>query len=206
MVVVERIFATYFVSDYEKNHRTWINFIMLPLTFSISQIYSFSLSFFEPILLIPMIFCFLMTMFSFITLQFLYLENSRKLGRLKKNPILYTLSKKYQIEENLKVVWYLRAMSYFMLTNCCFLTIFFVGPSIFGFQEISIRSALRYLDLAVVVICLFMPIAMFSALYYLKHPAFLRRVHFESRVTSRVSLKPINETSVYFSQLNISWN
>ncbi|CAI5451805.1 unnamed protein product [Caenorhabditis angaria] len=102
---VERILSTYFVNDYEKNHRAGILCIIITTVFFTTQLFVYIFAFRRPSMIITIIYVVLSFAGSILIFNILYVSNLQKLRKLRENPSCqYTLSKKYQLEENMRIM------------------------------------------------------------------------------------------------------
>ncbi|CAI5443133.1 unnamed protein product [Caenorhabditis angaria] len=212
MVVIERVLATHFVSDYEKNHRVWISYLFLPIFFIFSQFLSLPL-FLKKVLVIygaiGMLFvCGLLGFFNI-----LYWVNWRTLKKMEKNSMEYTLSKKYQIEENLRIMWFLRRIGISIIVFACLFTIVMLFPwkHLFDFQ-LNLSDVIVYLDVCIAGCSIIVPLIVFYTLYKSENSAFLRKIRWLFRIPlplpqPTIQIAPVfrDESKVYFDQLQNSW-
>ncbi|CAI5443125.1 unnamed protein product [Caenorhabditis angaria] len=118
-IAVERSFATYYVADYESKNRPLVTLTCLLYLYLHSQIFSIPIFLLQPPLLFTMLFAAISMSFSKIILTFLKnfnLAEFRKLSwKAERHEINYTIGKKFQVEENLRVMWFLRGLSLMFL-------------------------------------------------------------------------------------------
>ncbi|CAI5443128.1 unnamed protein product [Caenorhabditis angaria] len=134
---------------------------------------------------------------------------------IKRNPMLYTLSKKYQLEENLKVMGNLRQIGFIVYIIVIVFTIIaiIIPWDKFLIIDLELKDLLFFHDIFLTSGVLLFPIAALLMLYKSKNPAFLRKIQWLFRLTAnkRIDIKcvkPINlqnETNIYFDQLQNSW-
>ncbi|CAI5452741.1 unnamed protein product [Caenorhabditis angaria] len=111
-VVFERIMATCYMRDYEKNKRLWIFWLVIFLTTISSLIYSM-LTIYEFIQMRFILFYGISFTFpAILILEFLYYFNKSKLNALDKNDktVQYSLSIRYQIQENVRSIKLIRGL------------------------------------------------------------------------------------------------
>ncbi|CAI5443134.1 unnamed protein product [Caenorhabditis angaria] len=211
LTVIERLLATIFVKDYELKHRRWICLIIIPGIWILAQFLVIPSTFLEEVpMIFPLSLIVLIFLISIISFGFLYRFNKRKLELiLKIHPRFYSLSKKFQLEENLKVMWLIRSISIVLFILTLILILILILPSI-GSDQKTLYSTV---DLILALSSILMPCAMIFYLRSTRHCGFLRRTdwifQFRRKVggvrrTHRVTTTHL-DTEVYFSQLNITW-
>ncbi|CAI5443132.1 unnamed protein product [Caenorhabditis angaria] len=131
---------------------------------------------------------------------------------IKRNPMLYTLSKKYQLEENLKVMWYLLRLGYLIFGFICLFMILILFP--WKLFDLNFADIFFYLDTCLTSGSLIFPSIMLYILYKFENSVFLRKIRWLFRIrvpladsarTIKISPNVQNETNVYFDQLKNSW-
>ncbi|XGW12007.1 hypothetical protein V3C99_013018 [Haemonchus contortus] len=134
-VIIERCFASKFIADYEKISRTWISGIIIALGYIVSAIIAASilLGFYHSVVLVVG-FCVLMTICCLLYIA-LYRRDSERLrdinrGVIPKN-VIYTLSTRFQLTENLRVLKILMQLSIVMAVSCVATSFFFVLSEVF---------------------------------------------------------------------------
>ncbi|CAI5442629.1 unnamed protein product [Caenorhabditis angaria] len=210
MVVIERFLATHFVSDYEKNHRLWISFLFIPAFFIFSQFPTCCL-FFKKVTIIYVAFGIFISCGFLGSFFILYLVNLKKLEKIKRNSSEYTLSKKYQIEENLKIMWYLQhiGLSIILFVFLFSIVIIFPWTPLFNIQ-LNISEIIIYLDVCIAGCAVIVSLIILYTLYTSENSAFSRKIQWLFRISipdRRIRISPIfrNETNIYFDQLQNSW-
>uniref|UniRef100_A0A8R1DH97 Uncharacterized protein n=1 Tax=Caenorhabditis japonica TaxID=281687 RepID=A0A8R1DH97_CAEJA len=112
VVTVERSFATYYVIDYESKRRVWVAVFCGFIGFVYTQFFVIPITFFKAPLYYILLFSSLWAFFATLLLFGLQKFNAKELQRLsfkaetsqKTKWVNYTLSKKFQVEENVKVI------------------------------------------------------------------------------------------------------
>ncbi|XGW12001.1 hypothetical protein V3C99_013014 [Haemonchus contortus] len=134
-VIIERCFASKFIVDYEKISRTWISGIIISFGYILSAIIATSvlLGRYNVVVLVVG-FCVLMTICCLLYVA-LYRRDSAKLRDINRGVIpgnvTYTLSTKFQLTENLRVLKILMQLSIVMVVNCVATCFFFVLSEVF---------------------------------------------------------------------------
>ncbi|CAB03969.2 Serpentine receptor class epsilon-21 [Caenorhabditis elegans] len=104
-ITAERAMATILLKDYETRPRVWIAAILIGANFLISLTYAF-LAVFQQILMKSIfIVCLAVAVVSIILLEIIYFLNRKRLDSLIRHDntmVLYTLSIKYQLQENVR--------------------------------------------------------------------------------------------------------
>ncbi|XGW12005.1 hypothetical protein V3C99_013016 [Haemonchus contortus] len=153
-VVIEQCFASKFIVDYEKIPRVWISGIIISLGYILSAIVATSvlLGFYNVVVLVGG-FCVLMTICCLLYIA-LYRRDSARLrdinrGVTPKN-IVYTLSTRFQLAENLRVLKILMQLSIAMAVSCVATCILFGLSEVFedDAQLSRICNALTNLSMA----------------------------------------------------------
>ncbi|EFO99608.1 hypothetical protein CRE_22133 [Caenorhabditis remanei] len=104
-VTAERGMATVFLRDYENKPRLWIAVTLITANFLISLTYAF-LAVFQ-LIMMKFVFtvCLVITVSSMAILEIIYFLNRKRLAALVRhdsNIVFYTLSTKYQLQENVQ--------------------------------------------------------------------------------------------------------
>ncbi|CAI5443117.1 unnamed protein product [Caenorhabditis angaria] len=209
LTAFERFCATYFVSDYESTKRNWLLLIIVSALITIPQPLVFLTLLTDYPLIIPLGGSVLVIIGSQMIFHILYQYNVIVSLKMKKNPMMYTLGKKFQLEENLHVMWILRGAGLMLIILALFLCAILIFPwkSVISFDNFT--EFYCFIDLIIALASIVLPIFMGRIMYVKKHPGFLRKINWMLR-----SRKPIisparavirDETSVYFRQLEMSW-
>ncbi|CAI5443027.1 unnamed protein product [Caenorhabditis angaria] len=219
MFACERYFATIFIENYEKTSRSWIP-ILLILPTCLAAIFGSIVFHFE---FIPLWFTgflgFFMNFTSFFAFFGLYLVNWKKLQIIKTREIneKYSLSYRFQLNENVKVMRWVKTISLFVTTIDCSLIFVFIGASLENFENISVYFHF-ILNLSLVI---YGQSALFLALLCDKtfRKIFLKNKHIRSftypffnrwfpkdfAAPQNRSLSTNEETDIYFTNLSSQW-
>ncbi|CAI5443118.1 unnamed protein product [Caenorhabditis angaria] len=211
IVAFERFFATYYVSDYENTTRNWL----LSIIILVHTILPLPLAYFTLMTDYPLIIALggsgLAVIGSQIILHVLYEFNVNESLKMKKNPMMYTLGKKFQLEENLHVMWILRGVGIILIFLALILVVILIFPwkSIIGFQNYT--DFYCSIDLLLALSSILLPIFMGHILYVKGNPGFLRKTQWIFGKSKKSTLPPVkdvvirDETRLYFTQLEMSW-
>ncbi|XGW12002.1 hypothetical protein V3C99_013015 [Haemonchus contortus] len=134
-VIIERCFASKFIVDYEKISRTWISGIMIFMDYMVSAIIATSvlLGYYNFVVLVAG-FCILVIICCLLYVA-LYRRDSEKLRDINRGVIpenvTYTLSTKFQLTENLRVLKILMQLSIVMAVSCVATSLIYVLSEVF---------------------------------------------------------------------------
>ncbi|CAI5443116.1 unnamed protein product [Caenorhabditis angaria] len=210
ITAIERFFATYYLGDYESSNRHWILYALIPLLIISPQPLVYLTLLTDYPLIFPLGVSGIAIFGSQIFFNILYRFNENERLRIKQNPMMYTLGKKFQLEENLHVMWILRAVGHILIFLALILIIILVFPwqTLLGFENYT--EFYCAVDLVIALSSLFLPIVMGRLLYVKRNPGFLRKIQWmfgNSRKPTVSTVKSVmrDETSVYFRQFDMSW-
>ncbi|KAJ1348396.1 hypothetical protein KIN20_003691 [Parelaphostrongylus tenuis] len=210
-IVVERLFASRYIVDYEKVSRSWISVMILVITISLSLFYSVTtvlgchrVTSISSLSLIIHIVCVILYVY-------LFRRDCSKLRTINREAcrkkISYTLSIKFQLKENIRVLKTLLYLSIVIAASAVIICLLlYSSMSVFPTLSVEsqICSALMYLSFAVcydIIIAIFMAnVGMFrSGIIFLR-----------CRVKERANFSSDEEhqqlTQLYFNNLKNSWD
>ncbi|EYC07899.1 hypothetical protein Y032_0068g191 [Ancylostoma ceylanicum] len=108
-VIAERICASCFVTDYEKKSRHWVSYVVIFLSTIVSLFFAVTFMLRLYTIVTAIIMSTVSVILSAAASVFVYLRSCQQLGKLQKedssrNSVKYTLSTKYQLRENVRVM------------------------------------------------------------------------------------------------------
>ncbi|CAI5442295.1 unnamed protein product [Caenorhabditis angaria] len=206
---LERVFATIFVTKYEQQKNLWVSSVCI-----------FYLIIHSQILAIPMIFSnisriFFIVFTGFTTISALAIffvlhrvnqKNLQKLNRILKNSqsdpnVVYSLSRKFQLEENIRVLDLYRNVGVALNTlNISFIILSNIAFLLFQPKNSSKRPVNALLSLLFTSIGVILPIG--GIIFFRGSSIFCRRKQNEQEENYRIQYY---SGSSYFAQLQNSW-
>nr|CDJ81350.1 7TM GPCR domain containing protein [Haemonchus contortus] len=210
-VIIERIFASKYITDYEKLPRPWICRVVIPSVHIVSIVTAVTnmLGYCNEIIASILIAAFfLIYCTTFITI---YRRDSTKLRNLDRNlvqkKVIYTLSTKFQLKENLKVMKILMHQSIVEAVNTV------IGCSLFILTKTVLVNNSQWIPAAHVLsdMCFAISFCMIALVYMVALGEVRLRFFpsWSSKIRDMHGTHSINEhrgaSDAYFKQLTNAW-
>ncbi|CAI2332071.1 unnamed protein product [Caenorhabditis sp. 36 PRJEB53466] len=218
VITVERAFATYYVMDYESKPRKWVAVLCVCVGLVYTQFFVIPICFYKAPLYYIILFASVWTVLSKIVLFGLLRFNVRQLKRLswkaenlrKLNNVNYTLSKKFQVEENVKVIRLLQAMSLMLVFLIFFVIIFIVVPRVYlGTGTYAGQLMISLFDINLALGAILIPAICIWQLRKTKEMPFTQKLYCINKRREDRQVNPItvfeDATNTYFEQFHTSW-
>uniref|UniRef100_A0A1I7TS15 Serpentine Receptor, class E (Epsilon) n=1 Tax=Caenorhabditis tropicalis TaxID=1561998 RepID=A0A1I7TS15_9PELO len=214
VITVERSFATYYVIDYEAKTRNWVSVFCAFVSLVYTQCFIIPICFFKASLLYIIIYAVLFAVLAKIVLMGLHQFNVQESKRLswkaenlrKMKNVNYTLSKKFQVEENL-----LEVMSFMLVFLIFFVTIFIVVPRVYlGTESYSGQIMISLFDINLALGAILIPFICMWQLRKTKDLPFTQNMYcLKNKRREERQVNPItvfeDVTKSYFDQFHTSW-
>ncbi|CAO4366013.1 unnamed protein product [Caenorhabditis nigoni] len=218
VVTVERAFATYYVVDYESKSRNWVAVFCIMVSLIYTQCFVIPICFFKASLLYIILFAALWAVFAKLVLMGLHWFNVQESKRLswkaensrKKKKVNYTLGKKFQVEENVKVIKLLEAMSFMLVFLIFFVIVFIVVPRVYlGTETYAGQVMISLFDINLALGAIFIPFICMWQLRKTRELPFTQRIYCLNKRRDERQVNPItvfeDVTKSYFEQFQTSW-
>ncbi|EGT52652.1 hypothetical protein CAEBREN_03671 [Caenorhabditis brenneri] len=218
VITVERAFATYYVVDYEAKPRSWVSVFCVFVSLVYTQCYIIPICFFKASLLYIILYAALWAVFAKIFLMGLLRYNMQESERLswkaenlrKMKNVNYTLSKKFQVEENVKVIKLLDTMSFMLVFLIFFVIIFIVVPRVYlGTDTYSGQVMISLFDINLALGAILIPFICIWQLRKTKDLPYTQRIYCLNKRREERQVNPItvfeDVTKSYFDQFQTSW-
>ncbi|CAI5443047.1 unnamed protein product [Caenorhabditis angaria] len=192
-VMAERVFATIFISDYEKKSRTWIPILIVSVVHLMSIPYSYMMLENKTTLQISLGLTFSMTII-FITCYYFVL----KLNRWKGFQNNLTLSQKFQVKENIRAITILKTFVLVVVTYVTLIGILLILLS-FGVVQGAV------LDHLLENMILFLVLMSCSKVWSQKFFPLKIANYFHCEVDTSIVMLNNSQSAMYFNQLKNAW-
>ncbi|UMM17375.1 hypothetical protein L5515_013957 [Caenorhabditis briggsae] len=223
-IAFERFFATYYVDTYEKQKRKWISLLVCcELTFACGISAIIIVFDFLPISIMAFLGVFI-SCASFFFYLVLFIMNKRRLQTIQQERVddVYTLSVRFQLSENLKVMTLLRNVVIFSGANnfvMAFILTFYMSKSFKETHPVACLYLHFAFNFCVIIYSFLMLIIMvFSVKQYRVYFFSLRFVRvvmyplvgrcfqgeFSQQQTQQLTIR--DETNCYFDNLSSQWD